>query len=400
MKIQWKLSSFDSFCLGMNIKSAWIYEEAPDFEEMKSALLSLAGIYPILCGRYDEKQKAVIWDESEKAEPVFDALDLRRYCISQLCGNATLARSLVKPFDVKGFKKGTVQAFSATLAYLKDGCILFVQCAHAIMDAHTFYSLIRGWAALSKGEEVNSMTVDQSLLPSVESYSKEETMRMVQQKGWPLITFKKLVKMIIGLVRNNSIKGTTVIEVPQEEISRLSAESGAGTNAVLSAMTLKKIAERIPERKSFKMLFTADLRGRVDGIDDQFFGNMSQPVVIDGEIPADADTVFLAALIGGRLQQVLTYSPHTENICLSMCSSHYGLQYAPFDVSDMNCPGNSTVIFNNFLKFRANEIDWGKGLPTYTFTNELSDMVKFWQPVAGGPVQIIFGGYAAKLMKW
>ena len=29
----------------------------------------------------------------------------------------------------------------------------------------------------------------------------------------------------------------------------------------------------------------------------------------------------------------------------------------------------------------------------------LPDMIKFWQPKAGGPVQIIYGGYATKIMR-
>ncbi|MDO5442780.1 MAG: acyltransferase [Bacteroidia bacterium] len=399
MKHTWKLSSFDTFCLGMNIKSAWIYKEAPDLEKMKSALESLASMYPHLSGRFDEKEKSVVWDDSAKPELPFDTLDLRKYSISQLSGNARLAWSLVKSYDVKGFKKGNAPAFSATLGYLKDGCILYVQCAHATMDAHAFYSLIAQWAAIYKGEEPSVMTVDQTLLPSEETYSKEETLRLVQQHEWSLIGLKKVIKMLVGLVRNNSIKNTTVIEVPQDVISRLKTESGAGTNAVLSAIVVKKMAERLPGKKTFKMLFTTDLRGRFNGIGDDFFGNLSQPAVIKDAISKEGDTASIAAAVGRSLKDALVSDALEENVRLYMCSSHYGLPYAPFDASDMNCPGNGTVIINNFLKFRANALNWGTGLPLYTFTNELPDMVKIWQPAAGGPVQIIFGGYAAKMME-
>lgn len=399
MKKFWKLSSFDTFCLGMNIKSAWIYKDAPDFEKMKSALESLASLYPHLAGRYDEKEKSVVWDDSAKPELQFDTLDLRKYGIAELSGNARLAWSLVKPYDVKGFKKGQVPAFSAALGYLEDGCILYVQCAHATMDAHTFYALIAQWTAIYRGGETSAMTVDQSLLPSEECYSKEETLKLVQQNGWALIGFKKVIRMLVSLVRNNSIKKTTVLEIPQDEISGLKAESGAGTNAVLSAFVVKKMAEKTHGKKTFKMLFTTDLRGRFNGIGDDFFGNLSKPAVIRDEIPADADLASTAAAIGNSLKEALASEVLEENVRLYQCSSHYGLPYAPFDASDMNCPGGGTIIINNFLKFRANRLDWGMGLPLYTFTNELPDMVKLWQPVAEGPVQIIFGGYAAKLME-
>lgn len=399
MKRTWPLTSFDTFCLGMNIKSAWLYDKVPDFDKMKSALAKIASMYPHLDGRYNEETKSVIWDDGSKPELPFDTLDIRGYSVSQLSGNASLAWSLVKPYDVKGFKKGLAPAFSATLGYLKDGCILYIQAAHATMDAHAFYSLADQWAALYRGEEVSAMTVDQSLIPAEDAYSKEETIRLVQQKGWAMMNFKKVIKMLVGLVRNNSIKKTTVIEVSQEEISEMKAASGAGANACLAAVTVRKMAERLPEKKSFKLLFTADLRGRVTGIGEDFFGNISQPVVLGNEVDVENDVVSAAVQIGKQLKDVMASGEVEENIRLSQCSANYSLPYVPFDASDMNCPGNGTIYINNFLKFRANELDWGLGLPSYTFANELTDMVKFWQPAAGGPVQIIFGGYAAKLMK-
>jgi len=82
------------------------------------------------------------------------------------------------------------------------------------------------------------------------------------------------------------------------------------------------------------MFFTADLRSRVEGIDDNFFGNMSQYVVIGGEIHSNADVASLAKIIGDKLRDTIAVSPHTENISLSMCSSRYGLRYAPFDITD------------------------------------------------------------------
>ena len=153
MQKSWKLSSFDTFCLGMNIKSAWIYREAPDTEKLKSALEALASLYPHLAGRYDEKEKSVVWYDEAKPVLPFVTLDVSKYSTSQLSGNARLAWSLVKPYDVKGFKKGLVPAFSAALGYLEDGCILYVQCAHATMDAHSFHALVSQWAAIYRGED-------------------------------------------------------------------------------------------------------------------------------------------------------------------------------------------------------------------------------------------------------
>lgn len=383
----------------MTIKSAWIYEISPDFEGMKFALSQVSDIYPHLAGHYDGKGKAIVWDDTTVSELPFDKVELRDYECAQVAGNAHLAWSLVAPYDINGFKKGEVKPFSATLAYLKDGCILFVQCAHATMDAQTFYSLVDQWAGLYRGEVVFPMMVDQSRLPSGDSFSKGDTVRMVEERGWVKVRLKQIFKMLWNTVRNNSIRETAVVEVSQKEISEIKDQSGAGTNAVLAALTFQKFAEKFPGRNSFKLLFVADLRGRFKDIDSSFFGNLAQPVSLAESVPVTNDTASLAARIDHLLKNELASERPEENVRLSLSSSHYGLPFFYFDASDMNCPDPGTIYINNFLKFKANELDWGTGLPQYVFPNELNDMVKFWQPVHGGDVQIIFGGFAARIMK-
>lgn len=399
MRKEWKLSSFDTFCLGMTIKSAWIYEISPDFERMKFALAQIADFYPHLAGRYDGKSKAVVWDDSETPALSFDSIELRQYECSQVTGDATLAWSLVPEYNIRSFKKGEAAPFRATLGYLKDGCILYVQCAHAVMDAQTFYALVNQWAGLYRGEVIFPMTLDQGLLPHGGSFSKEETIRRVQERGWLKMDLKRVVKMLWNTVRNNSIKETAVLEVSQEEISSLKNQSGAGTNAVLTALTLRKFAEKLPKREYFRLLFVADLRGRMKDIDGSFFGNLAQPVPINDCFQSSMDVAALASKIDLLLKDTLSSGGPEETIRLSQCSSFYGLPYFYFDVSDMNCPNPGTIYVNNLLKFRANELDWGIGLPQYVLPNDLNDMVKFWQPVAGGNIQLIFGGFAARIMK-
>ena len=69
-----------------------------------------------------------------------------------------------------------------------------------------------------------------------------------------------------------------------------------------------------------------------------------------------------------------------------------------FDASDMNNSNPNTLYINNQLKFRACELDFGCGLPAYAFPNQLTDMVKSWQPMANAPVHIVYGGLAAEIM--
>ena len=89
----------------------------------------------------------------------------------------------------------------------------------------------------------------------------------------------------------------------------------------------------------------------------------------------------------------------SENVQLSTSSSLYGLPYFMFDASDMNSPDPKLFYVNNQLKMKADRVDFGTGMPLRVQQAMLPDMIKFWQPEPGGPVQIIYGGYAAKIMK-
>lgn len=55
----WKLTSFDIFCLDMVIKGAWIYKELPSASVLQASLNAVLQPYPQLLGKYDEKLKSV-----------------------------------------------------------------------------------------------------------------------------------------------------------------------------------------------------------------------------------------------------------------------------------------------------------------------------------------------------
>lgn len=393
-----KLTSFDLFTLNMAIKGAWLYRNAPDFEGMKKALARLSELYPQLGGRYDGKSKSLVWADGQTVTLPFASCDLRAYSVDELKGNAKVW-SLVKEYDLKAFKSGKAMPFSALLGYLKDGAVLYVQCAHATMDGAAFYELVNQWAALYRGEAVRPMVADPSQIPAEDCLSREETLRQVCEKGWIRVRFRQLFKMIRNLGRNKRIRTTYDIEVSQNEIQRLKELSGAGTNAVLAAIAIQALSRHMPNCRPFRLLFVADLRERVTGISRDFFGNASQPVIAEGLFDPKDETAALASRIDLSLGNMLTSGRVEENVRLSLCCSHYGLPYYYFDASDMNSADPGTVYFNNQLKFRPCELEWGHGLPEYAFPNELTDMVKFWQPVTSGPVRIIFGGLASKIME-
>ena len=122
----WKLSHFDTFSLGMVIKGAWIYRELPEASVLQASLDAVLQpyMYPQLRGRFTEEGKSLVWDDENKSDLKFTTADLSRYSKENLKHNARLTWSLVKEFDIKGFKKGSVGVFDAVLATLKDGAIL------------------------------------------------------------------------------------------------------------------------------------------------------------------------------------------------------------------------------------------------------------------------------------
>ncbi|MCQ2133848.1 MAG: hypothetical protein MJY88_02670 [Bacteroidales bacterium] len=383
----WKLTSFDLFSLGMTIKGAWTYKELPEAQKLQASLDAVLQPYPQLLGLYDEKLKSAVW--SGREEPIrLVELDRRGHSVSEDMYD------LVPEFDTKGFKSGRSRALEAYRIMLDDGAAVVLQGAHALMDGASFYRIAGDWGKLTAGIPVEAMTVDQSLIPDADALTEEETLARVQELGWRRIEFKSLFKMLFNLASMKLIKDTYVINVNQDEISRMREESGAGTNAVLCRFAVSRLLEKLPSKKRFTLLEVADLRGRACGVPEGFCGNFSQPVII-GEFDRDA----IAADIQKAAISILSDNDAlSENVQLSVCSSRYSLPYFMFDAGDMNSRDPKLFYVNNQLKFKACELDFGTGKPLKAQQAMLPDMIKFWQSVPDGPVQIIYGGFAAKIM--
>ena len=384
----WKLTSFDQFSLGMVIKGAWIYKELPEASVLQASLDAVLRPYPQLLGRYDEKQKSMLWTGRE--EPI--------RLVELECGGHSVSEdmyTLVPKFNTNNFKSGKSRAIEAYRIALDDGAAIVLQGAHALMDGATFYRIAADWGKLTSGIPVEAMAVDQSLIPAPDALTKEQTLSRVQELGWRQIGFKSLVRMLFNMATMKLIKDTCTLELSQEEISRMREESRAGTNAVLCRFAAGKLLEKLPSKERFTLLEVADLRGRACNVPEGFCGNFSQPAVI-GEFDRDATSADIQKAASAILNDKEALS---ENVQLSVSSTRYGLPYFLFDASDMNSPDPKLFYVNNQLKMRACEVDFGTGMPLRAQQAMLPDMIKFWQPKAGGPVQVIYGGYAAKIMR-
>lgn len=384
----WQLTSFDLFSLGMVIKGAWAYKELPEAHILQASLDAVLQSYPQLLGRYDEKQKSAVWSGREEPVELIE-LDRKGHSVAEDM------YTLVPEFNTNKFKSGKSRALEAYRIKLDDGAALVLQGAHALMDGATFYRIVSDWGKQTSGIPVKAMTVGQNLIPDADALSKEQTLSRVQELGWSKIEFKSLLRMMFNLLSMKLIKKTFTIEVRQDELSRMREESGAGTNAVLCRFAVSKLLEKMPSKEKFTLLEVADLRGRACGIPEDFFGNFSQPAVI-GEFGRDvtASEIQKAVIAVLNDKEVLS-----ENVQLSVCSSRYGLPYFLFDASDMNSRDPELFYINNQLKFKACEFNFGTGKPLKAQQAMLPDMIKFWQAEPGGPIQIIYGGWASKIMR-
>ena len=387
MKI-WTLTNFDTFSLGMTIKGAWIYRELPDAAELQDSLNTVLRPYPLLLGRYDDKQKAMVWNGDEPSIELVE-LDCSGHSVSEDM------YSLVPGFNINGFKSGKSRALEAYRIKLDDGAAIVVQGAHALMDGATFNRIISDWGKVTSGKTFETMTVNQDLVPSADALSKEQTASRVQELGWSTIGFKSILKMLFNALTMKLIKKTFTIKVSQDELARMREESGAGTNAVLCHLAVSKLLEKLPSKEKFTLLEVADLRGRACGIPEDFFGNCSQPVII-GEFGRDVTACDIQKAASSALKNVEGIS---ENMQLSASSSKYGLPYFMFDASDMNSPDPNLFYVNNQLKFKACEFEFGSGQPLRAQQAMLPDMIKFWQEQPGGPIQIVYGGFASRIMR-
>lgn len=222
----WKLTSFDTFSLGMTIKGAWIYKDLPGAAVLQASLDAVLKPYPQLLGRYDEKQKSVLWTGREERIRLVE-LERRGHSSSEDM------YALVPQFDTGSFKAGKSRALEAYRITLDDGAAIVLQGAHALMDGATFYRIASDWGKLASGTSVEAMTVDQSLIPDPEALAKDQALSRVRELGWSKIGFKSLCKMLFNMATMKLIKDTVTLELSQDEISRMRDESGAGTNAAL-----------------------------------------------------------------------------------------------------------------------------------------------------------------------
>lgn len=384
----WKLTSFDLFCLDMVIKGAWVYKNLPDAQALQTSLDAVLKPYPQLLGKYDERQKCVLWTGLE--EPIrLVELDRREHSVLEDM------YALVPKFDTGSFKGGKSRILEAYRITLGDGAAVVLQGAHALMDGTTFYRIAADWGRITLGHAVEAMTVDQNLIPNADALTKEQTLSRIQELGWSKIGFKSLFRMLFNMVTMKFIKETYTLQVSQDEVASMRAESGAGTNAALCHYAIGKLLEKLPSKENFTIIETADLRGRACGMPENFCGNFSQAVVI-GEFSRNATAADIQEAASAILNNRKALS---ENVQLSTSSSLYRLPYFMFDASDMNSPDPQLFYINNQLKLKACQVDFGTGLPLKVQQAMLPDMIKFWQSEPNGPIQIIYGGYAAKIMK-
>ena len=384
---EWKLSPLDTFCLGMTIKGAWIYSELPSAKQLYTSLEQTLRQYPHLLGHYDEKSKAVLWSGNESCIELLE-LDLRDHSSSEDM------YSLVPKYDINGFKSGKTPALQAYLLRLKDSSALVLQGAHALMDGVSFYSLVREWGKRTMGEQTEPMKTDQSLIPDPDNMSEKQTLAAVQQRGWCKIGFKSLIKMMFNMAASSRIKDTFTLTLPWEEIEKIKKESGAGTNAVLCNYAIGQLIAKLGKKDPYTLIQVADLRGRACEVGENFMGNFSQALNIGSFQSTDG-----AAEIDAKARKLLEHKEFlTEQVQLSVSASHHSLPYYYFNACEMNTPKPSLIYINNQLKLRACEIEFGTGAPLRAQQAMLPDMIKFWQSHAGGPVEIIYSGFAARTM--
>lgn len=209
-------------------------------------------------------------------------------------------------------------------------------------------------------------------------------------------SYDRLEASLAVILRRYPDRGRFTVTVPQELIGRMKEESGAGTNAVLCKIAVDRLLEAScggrPE--DFGLIEVADLRTRCRGVGEDFFGNFSQAVMI-GRFGQG----FSAREIHERVSKVMQGEKPDMSARVSLSASHYSLPYFAFNPSELNTPLLRLMYVNNQLKFRAFETDFGCGLPVRVMQAELPDMIKFWQSAPGADVEIIYSGYAARLMK-
>lgn len=407
---EWLLSGMDKALMSMRLRGTWVFPKGFDVQRLKQSLSSLLSHYPHLTGRMVDAEKVRFTNEGV---PFY----VRRapHTIAALAADHSNATSLAHFPNKKKACQGDEAGCTVTLTHLEDGAVLSITCLHALMDGNSFYNMAYHWGRIYAGEAIEPPVLDQSLLPQLPDWTKEQASQQAQVAGFEKISIWKALKKALPslwyLITNKQALRARAIHLDEDFIRKLQAQaievSGCqdiSRNDALCAHISKQLMSLLghgPETTCSQIVII-DARRRVGRVPASFVGN--------GAFSADGAIFTGAASFGDIATQThKALSPYLqrpskvleERMAMGLALIHHKLPYLPFDIFGMHTKKPTLFYFNNFAKFPIYETNFGDDTaplrPALVIPHDLPDPLMLWPaPPDKGGLELYLTGRLAQ----
>ncbi len=398
---EWTFTPLDRSCAQMVIKGTWLFREKLDAGLLRESLGRLLSFYPHVAARI--RQEGFI--EMNNGGVGFSAFERSSVTLDEVLRDRKAIDRYSEAVELKRAAKGEAPLMNVTVTNINDGSVLSVHCAHVCMDGSSFYTMVRNWGLLARGEQIVTPVVDQSRFPSADgSLPKEKAMAKAMESGWKSVSFSllptKIYQSLIGVdkVRSEAINiPYSVVEKARNFIVSAGGRS-LGNHAILSAILSRVLTELsgIGKGVMCSVLSVVDIRGRVRSLPHEFVGNAVSNIP-SIEFHAGAGLGEIAGAVDNSLKTLFSDPEKMEGfVALNLYAMEYKLPLVPFDIKGMNSNPPTTIYINNFSGFPMYDIDFGSGRPFRILPHDLPDAVKIFPAPDSKGVDVYLTGYPAK----
>ncbi len=389
----WELTGLDRANHFLVLRGTWLFEGGLDAEALKDSLAELLCHYPHLAGRMVDGTRVELNDRGVPFIHTQQAL----LQLAMVEADHSLLRLFHPSWRQGRVKKGLDAPLAVRLTQLADGQVLSVTATHAVMDGHSFYTMVHDWGRLHRGQPIEPPVLDQSLLPTPRQRSKDEAVRAAREAGWrkpPIVrSLPTLIRLATGSLTNRS----RPIHLDDAFLARLRAaaeDDGAlSDNDLLSAHTARCCARLYGHgpRTRCQQVIVLDGRRRLPGTTERFVGNAAMNI-IGAAFPGDMSLPALARATHAALGPWLAKpsEPMVRHLSLARELMQHGALLMHFDISAMHGARPTISYINNFGRMPIYEVDFGSAeqplLPRRVIPHDLPDPILLWPapPTQGG----------------
>lgn len=376
----WKLSTLDKNVINMTNGGSWLFHYKIDIDKLRESIATVLSYYPVFCGHFDGQDKIIV----DNGGTPFVFAQYPNLTVDKIKDLWKLPPRLKAPFNLKDFKSGQCTPLSIKAIELNDGFLLSIAVNHACADASTLFQFMEDWAKAYRGEDIEPVIWNQSVIPTPHR-NRKELMELLPQQGWHQVGLKALFSYFREKARGINTKAPRPIFVTTAEMDVLRKQwsedinEEVNTHSLFCAMLAKKIYESRGDHENprFSVTTVIDLRSRAS-IPERFAGNavINMPMA---SFNIDDNIGQICKQLQDNLHKLLENPKALDDyFTLSLEAFNAKVPYVSFDLANTYNATPSNILVNDFRRFPIYKLNFGGGTPAKVYPNDLPDTIKIW----------------------